>query len=116
VGVREFDTPGAKAPSSCAAEERPEAEASGYLEAKAETSGYLEAKAKASGYLEARAEAEASGYLEAGGWTGPVDKVALFQLGSVSIGPRLQRRRLALMAAMMSSSVMDPGRRRWTGA
>jgi hypothetical protein len=48
--------------------------------------------------------------------TGPVDKVALFQLGSVSIGPRLQRRRLALMAAMMSSSVMDSGRGRWTGA
>ena len=89
--VREFDTPGAEAPSSCAAGERPEAEASGYLEAKAE--------AEASGYLEARA-----------------DKVALFQLGSVSIGPRLQRRRLALMAAMMSSSVMDSGRGRWTGA
>jgi len=34
----------------------------------------------------------------------------------VSIGPRLQRRRLALMAAMMSSSVMDSGRGRWTGA
>src|ERR1035438_773109 len=36
------------------------------------------------------------------GWTGSADKVALFQLGSVSIGPRLQRRRLALIAAMMS--------------
>src|ERR1017187_7440634 len=51
-----------------------------------------------------------------GGWTGSADKVALFQLGSVSIGPRPQRRRLALMAAMMSSSVMDSGRGRWTGA
>ena len=51
-----------------------------------------------------------------GGWTGSADKVALFQLGSVPIGPRLQRRRLALMAAMMSSSVMDSGRGRWTGA
>jgi hypothetical protein len=47
---------------------------------------------------------------------GPVDKVALFQLGSVSIGAREQMRRLALMAAMMSSSVMDSGRGRWTGA
>jgi hypothetical protein len=47
---------------------------------------------------------------------GPVDKVALFQLGSVSIGPREQMRRLALMAAMMSSSVMESGRGRWTGA
>jgi hypothetical protein len=63
-----------------------------------------------------RVEAEASGYLEAGGWTGPVDRVALFQVGSVSIGPREQMRRLALMAAMMSSSVMDSGRGRWTGA